>query len=47
MNLDVVTQFSFRASFREAVWLFPVAFTLHVLEELPRWNKHTRLGTFN
>jgi len=24
-------------SFRQAVWLFPVAFTLHVLEEFPRF----------
>jgi hypothetical protein len=24
-------------TFREAVWLFPLAFTLHVLEELPRF----------
>src|SRR5262245_40078112 len=26
-----------RATFRDAIWLFPPAFTLHVLEEWPRF----------
>ena len=29
-------------TFREAVWLFPFAFTLHVLEELPRFTTWAR-----
>ena len=30
------TRFS-RLTFRELVWIFPIAYTLHVLEELPRF----------
>ena len=37
MNLDVIAQFLSRLTFREAVWLFPLVFTLHVLEELPQF----------
>jgi uncharacterized membrane protein YeaQ/YmgE (transglycosylase-associated protein family) len=37
MNFDLIAQWLARLSFREAVWLFPVAFTLHVLEELPQF----------
>jgi hypothetical protein len=34
MNFDTITQFLAGLSFRQAVWLFPFAFTLHVLEEV-------------
>ena len=37
MDLNLITQSLSRLSFREAVWLFPFAFTLHVLEELPQF----------
>jgi len=37
MNLDVIAQFLSRLTFREAVWLFPFVYTLHVLEELPQF----------
>ncbi len=37
VNLDVIAQFLSRLTFREAVWLFPFFFTLHVLEELPQF----------
>jgi Protein of unknown function with HXXEE motif len=40
VNFDAITQYLARLTFREAVWLFPVAFTLHVLEEwaqFPVW----------
>lgn len=34
MNFDLIAQFVAGLSFRQAVWLFPLAFTLHVLEEV-------------
>ena len=34
MNFDMIAQFLAGLSFRQAVWLFPFAFTLHVLEEV-------------
>jgi hypothetical protein len=34
MNFEPIAQFLAGLSFREAVWLFPLAFTLHVLEEI-------------
>lgn len=34
MNFDAILQFLTGLSFRQAVWLFPFAFTLHVLEEV-------------
>lgn len=34
MNVDAVAQFLASLSFRQAVWFFPLAFTLHVLEEV-------------
>lgn len=37
MNFDQMTRFLARLSFRDAVWLFPLAFTLHVLEEVPQF----------
>ncbi len=37
MNFDIIAQFLSRLTFREAVWLFPFVFTLHVLEELPQF----------
>jgi hypothetical protein len=37
MNVEAVTQFLAGLSFRQAVWFFPLAFTLHVLEEAPRF----------
>lgn len=37
MNLEQVPQFFSSLSFREAVWLFPFAFLVHVMEELPRF----------
>ena len=37
MITDAIPQFLSRLSLREAVWLFPIAFTLHVLEEWPRF----------
>jgi Protein of unknown function with HXXEE motif len=37
MNTEVLSRSDFSPSFRSAVWLFPIAFTLHVLEELPRF----------
>lgn len=30
-------------TFREAVWLFPIAFTLHVAEEWPRFTQWARI----
>lgn len=33
MNFEVIVQFVSGLSFRQAVWFFPLAFTLHVLEE--------------
>src|SRR5574341_31664 len=37
MNFDLITQFLAGLSFRQAVWLFPFAFMLHVLEEAPQF----------
>jgi hypothetical protein len=34
MNFDLIAQSFAGLSFRQAVWLFPLAFTLHVLEEV-------------
>lgn len=34
MNFDLIAQWMAGLTFREAVWLFPLAFTLHVLEEV-------------
>ena len=41
MDLDRIAQFLSRLSFREAVWLFPFAFILHVLEEMPQFTAWT------
>ncbi len=38
MNIEAISHFLSRLSFREAVWLFPAAFTLHVLEEWPQFS---------
>src|SRR6266568_4198145 len=37
MNFDGIARFLAQLSFREGLWLFPLAFTPHVLEELPRF----------
>lgn len=37
MNFDQITQFLGGLTFRQAVWLFPFAFLLHVLEEVWRF----------
>ncbi len=37
MNFDRVAESRGSSSFREGVWLFPLAFTLHVLEEWPQF----------
>ena len=37
MSFDLLEQSLFGLSFREGVWLFPIAFMVHVLEELPRF----------
>jgi hypothetical protein len=37
MNLEVIAQFLASLSFRQAVWLFPFAFALHVLEEVSQF----------
>src|SRR5262245_58333423 len=34
MNFDLITQWIAGLTFREGVWLFPFAYTLHVLEEV-------------
>ena len=34
MNVDALTHFLANLTFRQAVWLFPFAFTLHMLEEV-------------
>jgi hypothetical protein len=36
MNVDTINQALSGFSFRHAVWLFPLAFALHVLEEAPQ-----------
>ncbi len=41
MNIARVAQLFSSIGFREAVWLFPLAFTLHVAEELPRFTAWT------
>lgn len=37
MNVDAVAQFLTSLSFRQAVWFFPLAFTLHVIEEVTQF----------
>jgi hypothetical protein len=37
MDVDRVASFLSQLSFRQAVWLFPLAFLLHVLEEYPHF----------
>jgi hypothetical protein len=37
MNVEVIAQFLGSLSFRQAVWFFPLAFTLHVLEEVAQF----------
>jgi hypothetical protein len=37
MNFDGMARFLAHLTFREGLWLFPLAFTLHVLEEVPRF----------
>lgn len=44
MDFDRIAQLLAQLSFRQAVWLFPLAFTLHVLEEVRQFtawaNRH-------
>jgi hypothetical protein len=43
MNFDLIIENFGALDFRQAVWLFPVAYLLHVLEELPQftnWARH-------
>jgi Protein of unknown function with HXXEE motif len=43
MNFDFIIENFGALNFRQAVWLFPVAYLLHVLEELPQftnWARH-------
>ena len=42
MNFDVIAQFLAGLSFRQAVWLFPFAFTLHALEEVWQFTNWAR-----
>jgi len=42
MSFDLMEHNLFGLSFREGVWLFPIVFTLHVLEELPRFTEWAR-----
>lgn len=37
MTLDQKTAWASRLGFRQLVWLFPIAYALHVFEELPRF----------
>src|SRR5713101_5535327 len=37
MSAETILQFANRVSFRQAVWLFPMVFALHVMEEAPRF----------
>ena len=37
MNFDRIINGIASLRFRDAVWLFPIAYTLHVLEELPQF----------
>jgi hypothetical protein len=49
MNFDSIIRSLDSLSFRQAVWLFPVAYILHVLEELPQftnWAKQYAAPTF-
>ncbi|HWQ32796.1 MAG TPA: HXXEE domain-containing protein [Blastocatellia bacterium] len=49
MDFDRITQLFAQLSFREAVWLFPFAFTLHVLEEVRQftaWANHQASSQF-
>ena len=42
MNFDLVIKHLGSLSFRQAVWLFPVAYILHVFEELPQFTNWAR-----
>src|SRR5437667_3240508 len=49
MNFDQVIGGLGSLTFRQAVWVFPVAYVLHVLEELPRftnWARHYAAASF-
>lgn len=49
MNFDQITPGLSSLSFRQAVWLFPVAYVLHVFEELPQftnWARHYAAASF-
>jgi uncharacterized protein with HXXEE motif len=42
MNLEVAARFVSTLTFREAVWLFPLAYTLHVSEEVWQFTNWAR-----
>ena len=42
MNFDGIARWLGRRTFREAVWLFPPAFLLHVAEEAPQFTAWVR-----
>jgi hypothetical protein len=42
MNSDRIVERLASLNFRQAVWLFPIAYTLHVLEELPQFTSWAR-----
>jgi len=49
MNFDQIVRALGSLSFRQAVWLFPLAYVLHVLEELPQftnWSRHYAAASF-
>ncbi len=49
MNLDLIIRSLGSLNFRQAVWLFPVAYVLQVLEELPQftnWARHYAAASF-
>lgn len=49
MNFDSIIRSLASLRFRQAVWLFPVAYVLHVLEELlqfTNWARHYAAASF-
>ncbi len=49
MDFELVIKQLSSMKFRQAVWLFPIAYTLHVFEELPQftnWARHYANASF-
>ena len=44
MNFAAISQFLNRLTFRQAIWLFFLAFVLHVLEEAPPFTAWANLA---